>query len=326
MRAVVYESLGSAREVLQLVETDAADPGPGEVRVRIHVSGVNPTDWKQRSGSTMATMPFPRMIPNQDGAGVIDAVGQGVDPAREGERVWVWLAAKYRGQGTAAEFVCVPDRQAVRLPDSASFELGASLGVPAMTAAVALFCDGRLSGQTVLVAGGAGAVGHFAIELAKRDGARVITTVSSAEKGALARDAGADVVVNYREGDAAPTIREACPDGIDRIIEVALRENLPLDLEVLKTGGTIVTYAAVGKDPEIPVRPLMTANATLRFMLLYNVGDEAVDAAVREVSAAVEDGALTELPVQRFPLEETAAAHDAVEGGAVGKVLIDVAR
>jgi NADPH:quinone reductase len=325
MRAVVFESLGKS-DVLQLVNTDPAEPGPGEVRVRVHVSAVNPTDWKQRSGSTMPTMRFPQMVPNQDGAGVIDAVGPGVDPGRVGERVWILMAMTPHGLGTAQELVCLPERHVMRLPDEASFDLGASLGVPAVTAAVALFGDGRVSGQNVLVAGGAGAVGHFAIELAKRDGARVITTVSSMEKAELASAAGADVVVNYRDANAAAAIRDAAPDGVDRIIEVALPQNLPLDLEVVKLRGTIVTYAGGAEEPRIPVRRLMTANLSLKFLLLYNAGDEAMDAAVREVESALEDGALTDLPYHRFSLEQTAAAHDAVEGGAVGKVLIDVTR
>jgi NADPH:quinone reductase len=324
MRAVVYESLG-ASDVLRLVDIDTPEPGPGEVRVRVHVSAVNPTDWKQRSGSTMATMPFPRMVPNQDGAGVIDAVGTGVDVGRVGERVWILMAMVRHGLGTAEEFVCLPERHVVRLPDNASFDLGASLGVPAVTAAVALFGDGRLSGQTVLVAGGAGAVGHYAIELAKRDGARVITTVSSAEKAELAEAAGADVVVNYRDDDAAAAIRAAAPVGVERIVEVALPQNLSLDLDVIRLRGTIVTYAGGGEEPQIPVRRLMTANLSLRFLLLYNVADDVLNAAVREVSSALHEGALTELPVHRFSLADTAAAHDAVEGGAVGKVLIDVA-
>jgi NADPH:quinone reductase len=323
MRAIAYESLGPS-DVLQLVDVGTPEPGPGEVRVRVYVSAVNPTDWKQRSGSTVSRMPFPRMVPNQDGAGVIDAVGPGVDSRRVGERVWLWMAMTPHGLGTAQEYVCLPERHVVRLADEVSFDLGASLGVPAVTAAVALFGDGRLSGKNVLVAGGAGAVGHFAIQLAIRDGARVITTVSSAAKAELAHAAGADVVVNYRDKDAAGAIREAAPDGIDRIVEVALAQNLPLDLDVIKPGGTIVTYAAAGEEPRIPVRRLMTANLSLKFLLLYNAGDEALDAAIREVSSALVDGALTELPGQRFPLEETAAAHDAVEGGAVGKVLIDV--
>jgi NADPH:quinone reductase len=290
----------------------------------VHVSAVNPTDWKQRSGSTVATMPFPRMVPNQDGAGVIDAVGPGVDPRRVGERVWILMAMMPHGLGTAQELVCLPERHVVAFPDRVSFDLAASLGVPAVTAAVALFGDGRLTGQTVLVAGGAGAVGHFAIQLAKRDRARVITTVSSTEKAELSSAAGADVVVNYRDDDAAAAIRDAAPDGVDRIIEVALPQNLSLDLDVIRLRGTIVTYAGGAEEPAIPVRRLMTANLALKFLLLYNAGDEALDAAVREVSGALEDEALTDLPYHRFSLEQTAAAHDAVQGGAVGKVLIDL--
>jgi NADPH:quinone reductase len=325
MRAAAYTAIGAAREVLTVREVDRPDPGPGQVRVRVQVSAVNPTDTKTRDGTTQR--PFDGLrIPHQDGAGVIDAVGPGVDSGRVGERVWMVMAMAPHGLGTAQELVCLPERHVVRMPEEVSFELGASLGIPAVTASVALFGEGRLSGQNVLVAGGAGAVGHFAIQLAKRDGARVITTVSSAEKAELAQAAGADVVVNYRDTDAARAIRETAPDGIDRVVEVALHENLPLDLEVVKNGATIVTYAAAGEEPQIPVRRLMTANLSLKFLLLYNVGDEALTAAIRAVSSALEDGALTELTYHRFPLEETADAHNAVEGGAVGKVLIDVTR
>ncbi|HEY1322078.1 MAG TPA: NADPH:quinone reductase, partial [Streptosporangiaceae bacterium] len=201
MRAALYRDMGEAAEVFQVEEVDRPEPGPGEVLVRVHASGVNPTDYKARSGA----VPRPIddfQIPHQDGAGVIEAVGAGVDPRRVGERVWLWLAAAGRRWGTAAEWTALPARQAVPLPDGASFELGASLGVPAMTAHYCLFSDGPVNGQTVLVAGGAGAVGHFAIELAKRAGARVVTTVSSPDKAALAEKAGADLVVNYRSPDA----------------------------------------------------------------------------------------------------------------------------
>ena len=220
MRAALYDRYGLAGEVLKVEEIEPPEPGPGEVRVRVAVSGINPTDWKSRAGAT----PRPIdgfQIPHHDGAGVIDKVGEGVDQARNGERVWLWMAAAGRRWGTAAEWTVVPDRQAVPLPDGASFDLGASLGVPAMTAHYCLFSDGPVTGQTVLVAGGAGAVGHFAIELAKRAGARVIATVSSAEKAALAEKAGADLVVNYRTADAADQIRAFAP-AVDRVIEVAL--------------------------------------------------------------------------------------------------------
>jgi NADPH:quinone reductase len=215
----------------------------------------------------------------------------------------------------------VPDRQAVPLPDGASFDLGASLGVPAVTAHYCLFSDGPVTGQTVLVAGGAGAVGHFAIELAKRAGARVIATVSSAEKAALAEKAGADLVVNYRAADAAEQIRAFAP-AVDRAIEVALGANLTLDLAVSRAGTTIVTYAAEASDPVLPVRACMSANVILRFMLLYRLPAAALDRAATGITAALAAGDLTGLPVHKFTLADIAAAQEAAEAGVVGKVIV----
>ena len=320
MRAAVYRGTGSAQEVLRVEEVDRPVPGPGEVRVRVHASGVNPTDYKARSGA----VPRPVdgfQVPHHDGAGVIEAVGAGVDPGRAGERVWVWFAARQSRWGTAAEWTVVPSRQAVRLPDGASFDLGASLGVPAMTAHRCLFADGPVAGKSVLVAGGAGAVGHFAIELAKYADARVVTTVSGPEKAALAAKAGADLVVNYRDADAVDQVRAFAPV-VDRVTEVALGANLKLDLAVAGPSTVVVTYAADGPDPVLPVRACMTANVALRFVLLYGVPDPALDAAVADITAALARGALTELPARRFPLSEIAAAHEAAESGVVGKVIV----
>ena len=320
MIAALYRENGPAAEVLQVEEVERPQPGPGEVLVRVRASGVNPTDYKSRGGLT----PRPIngfQVPNMDGAGIIEGAGSGVDPARVGERVWLWFASAGRRWGTAAEWTVVPERQAVPLPDGASFDLGASLGVPAMTAHYCLFSDGPVQGQTVLVAGGAGAVGHFAIELAKRAGARVITTVSSPEKATLAEKAGADLVVNYRAADAAEQIRAFAPS-VDRVIEVALGANLALDLAVARAGTTIVTYAAEATDPVLPVRACMTANVILRFVLLYGVPMAAMDRAAADISAALAAGALTGLPVLRFTLANIVAAHEAAEAGAVGKVII----
>jgi NADPH2:quinone reductase len=311
--------MGEAAEVFCVEEVDRPEPGPGEVLVRVHASGVNPTDYKARSGA----VPRPIddfQIPHQDGAGVIEAVGAGVDSGRIGERVWLWLAAAGRRWGTCAEWTAVPARQAVSLPDGASFELGASLGVPAMTAHYCLFADGPVAGQTVLVAGGAGAVGHFAIELAKRAGARVVTTVSSPDKAALAEKAGADLVVNYRSPDAADQVRAFGP--VNRVIEVALGANLQLDLATAGPQATIVTYAAEPADPELPVRACMTANLTLRFVLLYGVEMTALDQAAADITAALAAGELTGLPVRKYPLSDIAAAHQAAESGAIGKVIV----
>jgi NADPH2:quinone reductase len=306
--------------VLRVEDIERPEPGPGEVRVRIEASGVNPTDWKSRAGST----PRPIdgfQIPQHDGAGVIDAVGEGVNSSRNGQRVWIWLAAAGQCWGTAAQWSVVPERQAVPLPDGASAELGASLGVPAVTAYRCLFADGPLEGKNVLVAGGAGAVGHFAIELAKRAGARVVTTVSGPQKAELAAKAGADLVVNYRDADAAEQIRSFAGQ-IDRVVELALGANLELDLAVTAPHAQIVTYAAEAADPVLPVRACMTANVLLRFVLLYGVPRATLDQAAQDITMALAEGALTELPVTRFSLDDIVAAHEAVEAGAVGKVLV----
>jgi len=322
MRAALYDRYGPASEVLRVDDVETPQPGPGQVRVKIEASGINPTDWKSRGGMT----PRPIagfQVPHHDGAGVIDAVGEGVDPGRAGQRVWVMMAAAGSPWGTAAEWSVVPQEQAVPLPDSASVELGASLGVPAVTAHRCLFADGPIEGKTVLVAGGAGAVGHFAIELAKHGGARVITTVSGPEKAELAAKAGADLVVNYREPGAPDKVRSFAGDaGVDRVVEVALGANLGLDLAVIAPGAQIACYAAEPADPALPVRACMNANVMLRFVLLYGVPRDALAQAARDVAAALAAGALTELPVIRFPLEQIAAAQDAVEAGAVGKVLV----
>jgi NADPH2:quinone reductase len=323
MRAALYDRYGPAGKVLRVEEIEPPEPGPGEVRGRVKFSGINPTDWKSRAGAT----PRPIdgfQIPHHDGAGVIDKVGQGVDPGRRGERVWLWLAAAGRRWGTAAQWSVVPERQAVRLPDGVSLELGASLGVPAMTAHRCLFADGPLDGKTVLVAGGAGAVGHFAIELAKHGGAKVITTVSGPRKAELAASAGADHVVNYTDADAADQIRSLGP-AVDRVIELALGANLQLDLAVIRPHAHIVSYAAEPADPALPVRACMTANLTLSFVLLYGIPRAALDQAALDITTALSDAALTELPVTRFPLDDIAAAQEAVEAGAVGKVLIELA-
>ena len=339
MRAVVYSHTGGP-EVLRLVERPVRQPGAGEVRVKMQVSGVNPTDWKaRRGGRAGAELPFPELVPNQDGAGTIEAVGDGVPAGRVGERVWVWEAAWQRADGTAQELVVIPSRQAVRLPDAASMDVGASLGIPALTAHRCLtvselgprkLSPGALHGQTVLVAGGAGAVGHAAIQLARWSGARVISTVSSDEKARLALAAGAEHTVNYRTGEAADEIRALAPEGIDVILEVAPATNAALDAAVLAPNGTVAAYATDGgSELELNVRELMARNLRYQFVLVYTVPGAAKDQAVADVAAAVADGALevgehAGLPLHRFPLEQLADAQNAVERGAVGKVLVDI--
>ncbi len=337
MRAVVYTESGDS-SVLELVEREAAEPGPGEVRVRIVRAGVNPTDWKFRAGG-MGELAFPEIVPGQDGAGVIDAVGPDVTGLAVGDRVWTMLAQHTRPGGTAQEQVVLPVGHVTALPDSASYDVGAALGVPAVTAHRALttsedgpdrLVPGALGGQTVLVAGGAGAVGNAAIQLARWAGATVISTVSSPAKAALATAAGAHHTVDYREVDVVEAVRAIAPDGVDIVVEVAPAQNLRLDVQVIRPRGTIAIYANNGGDEvTVSVRETFSTNARFQWVLLYTVGHDALRAAAEDITAALVDGAFGVgeehgLPVHHFPLEQTAAAHAAVEDGAVGKVLLDV--
>ncbi len=337
MKSVVYTEPGDPA-VLQHVERPAAHPGPGEVRVRVVVAGVNPTDWKTRSGAS-GPMLFDEVSPGQDGAGVVDALGEGVTGLEVGQRVWLYLAQHGRAVGTAAELTTQPASRVVPLPEGASFDVGASLGVPAITAHRALtvrdggasrLAPGTLDGQVVLVAGGAGAVGHAAIQLARWAGATVVATVSGPAKAALAEAAGAHHVVTYTYGDPAAEIRAIAPDGVHVVVEVAPGPNAALDAAVLAPHGTIAVYANNGGDQvRLDVRPHMVLNTRWQFVLLYTVGEQALANAAEDVTAAVADGAMevgreTGLPLHRFPLERTALAHSAVEDNVVGKVLIDL--
>ncbi len=335
MRAVVYHETGPS-SVLELVDRDLPEPGPGEVRVRVVRAGVNPTDWKFRASMMSG---YDEVAPGQDGAGVVDAVGDDVAGLAVGDRVWLVLAQHGRAYGTAADYTVQPADRVVPLPERASFDLGASLGVPAVTAHRALtsieggphrLVPGALEGRVVLVAGGAGAVGNAAIQLARWAGATVVTTVSSEEKAVLARAAGAHHVVSYREPDAAARILALAPDGVDLAVEVAPAQNIDLDLEVVRVHGTVAIYANNGGDTlTMPLRAAFGKNLRLQFLILYTLADHLLRAAVEDVAAAVGAGALrvgeeAGLPLHHYPLARTAQAHDAVEGGAVGKVLLDV--
>jgi NADPH2:quinone reductase len=334
----VYTETG-APDVLKISERPDPEPGEGEVLVRVAVSGVNPTDWKaRRGGGPGERLAFPEVVPNQDGAGTVVAVGANVDPTRVGERVWMWEAAWERADGTAQELVALPGSQAVPMPDDASFDLGASLGIPALTAHRCLTVGdddrstlgpGTLDGRKVLVAGGAGAVGHAAIELARWSGATVITTVSSSEKAELAEAAGAHHVLNYRTEDAEQGVRRVAPDGVDVIVEVAAGVNAALDASVIAPNGTVAIYASDPEDVTVQAGPAMRRNTRYQFILVYTVSSQVKQRAVRDVQAAVAAGALrvgedAGLPLRRFPLERSADAHAAVEGGAIGKVVIDI--
>lgn len=333
MRAVVYSQTGPSC-VLSLVERPDPVPAAGEVLVRVVRSGVNPTDWKFRAAMMTG---HEEVVPGQDGAGIVEQVGEGVDHVAVGDRVWLLLAQHGRPYGTAADLTVQPAERVVPLPDDADFDLGASLGVPAVTAHraltsgdVARLGPGTLHGTTVLVAGGAGAVGNAAIQLAAWSGATVITTVSSPEKAALARAAGAHHVVDYRTEDVVARVREVAPDGVGLVVEVAPAQNLGLDLEVVATHATIAYYANNGGDEAtLPLRPSFAKNVRLQGVLLYTLAPHLLAAATLDVSAAVAAGALrigeeAGLPLHHYALADTAAAQDAVEAGAIGKVLIDV--
>ncbi|MEW1948160.1 NADPH:quinone reductase [Pseudarthrobacter sp902506025] len=337
MKAIVYEETGPA-SVLKLQDRPLAEPGAGEVRVRVVVSGVNPTDWKSRSGSGSRKLDAPK-VPNQDGAGVIDQLGAGVAGFTVGDRVWLWDVAWGGNEGTAQEYVVVPSHKAVALPDAESFDTGASLGIPALTAHRALTSNedgparlspGALAGRTVLVTGGAGAVGHAAIQLARWAGAAVITTVSGDRKAELARRAGAGTVINYRTDEVVDAVHQVAAEGVDIIVDVNAPANIETDLQILKPGGTISIYAAnPGESLTVPIRESMTKNVRYQFILTYTVTDEQKQHAVAAVAEALAAGALRVgeehgLPLTRFPLEQTSAAHDAVEQETIGKVLIDV--
>ncbi|WP_290062628.1 NADPH:quinone reductase [Amycolatopsis solani] len=341
MKAVVYRRHGGP-EVLTPTERAVPEPGPGEVRVRIVVSAVNPTDWKARAGRRAEPgADVPETVPNQDGAGVVDAVGPDVTGFAPGDRVWVVIAGAYGpGSGTAQEYTVLPASKLVRLPDGAGFDEGAGLGIPALTAHRALtvaedgptrLAPGALDGRTVLVSGGAGAVGNATIQLARWAGATVIATVSSDEKAALARAAGAHHVLRYPDPELGARIREVAPDGVDLVVEVAAGVNAKLHTEVLRPRGTVAMY---GDDRGTGALTLdfganLWLNARYQFLVLYTVGEDKLKAGTEDVTAALADGALRVgaergVPVHRFALSDTAKAHAASEDGVTGKVLIDV--
>lgn len=340
MRAIEYRHTGDP-SVLTLTERPDPDPGPGEVRVRVHRSGVNPTDWKSRrgTGSVGVGGPVdPPQVPGQDGAGVVDAVGAGVDAGLVGRRVWIWEAAWRRPHGTAAESTVVPVRQAVPLPDDASFDLGAGLGIPFLTAHRCLTVTedgpitlgpGTLQDRVVLVAGGAGAVGNAAIQLARWSDATVISTVSSPEKAQLAVAAGADHVIDYRRQDTVTEIRKLVP-AVHTVVEVAPAQNAAIDAAVIAPHGSVAIYATNGGgEVTVPVGPQMVPNARWQFVLIYTAPPAVKARAVADVAAAVAAGGIRAgrdagLPLHHFPLDRAADAHAAVEAGEVGKVLIDV--
>jgi NADPH2:quinone reductase len=329
MRAVWYDTLGEARQVLQVGELPTPAPGPGEVLVRLKASGVNPADCNRRAGRLGRGQEFPRVVPNSDGAGVVEGVGDGVDPSWVGRRIWLHNGQRGRPFGTAAEFIALNHRLIAPLPDALSFAAGACLGIPCMTAHQAVFRDGPVAGQTILVTGGAGAVGHYAIQLAKWGGARVIATVSSPAKSEEARRAGADEVINYRNEDVVARVREATAGaGVARIVEVDFGGNLDASLELIQSNGVIAMFSSLKtREPVVPVIRLMLKAVTVHFIQL-GLSPLALRAQAQEDIGrwidATPGGGIHRV-ASTHALADTAAAHEAVErGDKMGTVVVEI--
>ena len=323
MRAVWYAKNGPAADVLTIGEIDRPEPGDGDVLVRVHASGINPIDVKWRRGGR----PVPageKLVPHFDGAGVIEKVGRGVPDRRMGERVWLYEANWQRTSGTAAEYTVVPSHLAIPLPDNVDFAGGASLGIPALTAHGCLLQDGPIAGKWVLVTGGAGAVGHYAVQIAKQAGARVIATASDPKKATAARAAGADHVIDYKSEDVTGRVK-AIAGGVDLICEVALAANFAISVEVLNPGGVLAAYASdADPEPKLPFRKLLYKNILLRHVLVFGLPAAAKERAIADITGGLAARRIKPFIGSHFPLAEAAKAHEAVEAGALGKVVLDV--
>jgi NADPH2:quinone reductase len=325
VRAAFYTRQGPAREVLRVGEQPTPDPGPGEVRVKLRTSGVNPSDWKLRRGGFGRALGAPLIIPHSDGAGDIDALGAGA-PDRLGERVWVWNGQWKRPHGTAAQYIVLPQAQAVHLPAAVDYAQGACLGIPALTAIQAVRLARIAPGAVVLVAGGAGAVAHYAIQVAKLKGARVIATVSNAEKAAHAKRAGADDIVNYRAEDVAERVRLLTDGrGVDAVIEMDLGSNARLYSTILRAHATVVVYGTSTGETSLPGLWLLQNSISLQFFLVYELGVADRAAGLAELARLLDEGRLSHTVTRRMPLADVAAAHELLERGQViGNVVLDI--
>ena len=327
MRAAWFDSFGAAREVLKVGERETPVAGPGEVLVRLHTSAVNPSDVKKRAGSFPDLLDGGFVIPNSDGAGIVEAAGDGVDATRVGERVWVYQAQYGRRFGTAAEYLAIDSSRAVRLPDATGFDIGACLGIPAMTAHRAVFADGDVAGQTVLVTGGAGRVGYYAVQWASQAGATVIATASNDDDVAACEKVGAATVVNHREADIVEQIMAATDgQGVDRVVDVEFGGNLPVSVDVLKIGGVIATYAStLVPEPKLPFFRMMYKDLTVRMIIVYAMPESAKIYAVDDISLALQNEMLDHRIAATFPLDDIATSNELVEQGNIrGAVVLTI--
>ena len=327
MQAVWYNKFGSAENVLEVGEYQTPEPAQGEVKVRIHASGVNPSDTKKRLGANPALLNNGPVIPNSDGSGEIVALGEGVNNRNIGERVWIYNAQFGRQEGTSAQFVCIPSNQAVWMPDNASYETGAMMGIPAMTAHRCVCADGSVGGQIVLVTGGAGRVGYYAIQWAKYFGATVIATGSSSKSVEHCKQAGADFVVGHPSNKTAAEILEFTSGRkVDRIVDGDFGVNLPSVLDVLKTNGVIATYSSMtNMNPVIPFVRMMFMDITIRMVLVYAMPGEAKQQAIEDITDMLTGGNFDHRVAATFPLEQSAKAHNEIErGDNYGSVIITI--
>lgn len=324
MRAAWFNKFGAAQDVLHISERDTPVAGPGEVLVKVSTSGVNPSDVKKRAGSFPNLLDDGFVIPNSDGAGVIEAVGDGVDSARCGARVWLYQAQYERRFGTAAEYVAIESCRAPRLPDEAGFEIGACLGIPVMTAHRCVFGDGEVRGHTILVTGGAGRVGHYAVQWASRAGATVIATASNDEDKAVCEAAGARHVVNHRDENVASAILDVTNGKlVDRIVDVEFGGNLSTSIEVLRTGGTIATYASTNvPEPTLPFFRMMYKDITVRMVIVYAMPEAAKEHAITDIHHALSNNALQHRVAHTFALDDIARSNETVERGSVRGAVI----
>ena len=327
MRAAWFEKFGAAADVLIVDELDTPVAGPGEVLVRLHSSGVNPSDVKKRAGSFPNLLDGGLVIPNSDGAGIIAAVGEGVDTSRIGERVWVYQAQFARRLGTAAEYVALDSSRAAPLPDHAGFDVGACLGIPAMTAHRCVFADGDVSGQSIVVTGAAGRVGYYAMQWASQAGATVIATASNAEDAAACKAAGAAHVVNHRNDSFAGDILAANGGArVDRAIDLEFGANLATWIAVVATSGTIATYGSVAvPEPTLPFFQLMYMDMNIRFIIVYAMPEAAKQHAIADIHTALANDALQHRIAATFPLQDIAAANELIEKGTIrGAVILNI--
>ncbi|MEC9414989.1 MAG: NADPH:quinone reductase [Pseudomonadota bacterium] len=327
MKVARYNSFGSAEAVLEI--TEIADPviNDEEVLVKINTSGINPSDVKKRAGAFPDLLDNGFVIPHSDGAGIIVDVGTGVSKDRIGQRVWIYQAQYERNFGTASELISIDSRRAVPLPEKASFEVGACLGIPAMTAHRCVYADGSVTGKWVLITGGAGRVGYYAVQWAKLSGAKVITTASNDQDKAMCLDLGADAVVNHCDDKWASDALDATNgEKFDRIIDVEFGVNLPEILNAVKTGATIVTYAsAKNPTPELPFLKVMYMDLTIRFVIVYAMPEEAKLEATKGINNAIENGELQHRVTHTLPLKEIHQGHQLIESGKTrGCVLINL--